>query len=160
MLIKPALLHFKFDGFADLPSDVDSRVNSDIQKDCDGNKWKLVLYPGGESDAGEQGWIGLYLYAVENNELLNAANRLALKNVNKAVAREVDFDYEFEVDSTGYGSCIFMKRDKILDPNNNILKNGALCIDVTVQVKDKKEEHSRVWEFINLKKTKLLNSIS
>ena len=158
MLIKPALLHFRFDGFADLPSEVDSSVESDVQTDCNGNKWKLVLYPGGQSDADKPGWIGLYLHAEANKESLDAAFRLALKNVNKAVAREVDFDYEFEVDSTGYGSCIFMKRDKILDPNNNILKNGALCIDVTVQVKDKKEEHYKPESKLAQKMMKLLES--
>jgi hypothetical protein len=58
---KPALLHFKFDDFADLPSDVDIEVRSDEQTDCNGNLWSLELFPGGESPVEKQGFISLYL---------------------------------------------------------------------------------------------------
>jgi hypothetical protein len=62
---KPALLHFKFDNFADLPSDVDSsgsEVWSVEETDCNGNEWSLLIYPGGESESDQQGFIALYLF--------------------------------------------------------------------------------------------------
>ena len=62
MIIKPALFHHKFDGFADLPSEVDRAVRSEVM-DCNGNQWVLGLFPGGKRDADEPGWIALYLFA-------------------------------------------------------------------------------------------------
>eukprot|EP00956_Cyclotella_meneghiniana_P024332 scaffold48767_cov67-Cyclotella_meneghiniana.AAC.6 len=137
MLIKPVLLHFKFDGFADLPSGVDSHVYSDVQTDCNGDTWKLKLYPGGNSAAGEQGWIGVFLIPVSRNEEFGAAFSLITKNTNGIVLREIRCDHMFQPRmSCGFK---FMKRDMILDANNNILKDGVLRIDARIQVKDKKD---------------------
>jgi hypothetical protein len=33
-----------------------------------------------------------------------------------------------------------IERSKILDPAKNILKNGALCVDVAIQVKEEEDE--------------------
>eukprot|EP00956_Cyclotella_meneghiniana_P016812 scaffold26860_cov62-Cyclotella_meneghiniana.AAC.7 len=159
MLIKPALLHFRFDGFADLPSEVDQYVTSDVQTDCNGNKWMVKLYPGGESDDPEQGWISLYLHSVEKK--VDVAYRLAVKNVDGEFIQKLDYDFAFllgEDDYSGYGSSEFILRDKILDPNNNILKNGALCVDVTIQVKDNKDDHYKPKSKLAQKMMKLLES--
>ena len=51
-----------------------------------------------------------------------------------------------------------MKRNEILDPSKNILKDGALCIDVTIQVKDKKAAHYKVEGELPNKMLKLLRS--
>eukprot|EP00956_Cyclotella_meneghiniana_P006245 scaffold8150_cov69-Cyclotella_meneghiniana.AAC.6 len=159
MIIKPALLHFKFDGFADLPSEVDSRVYSYVQTDCNGNKWKLCLYPGGENDADEPGWIALYLHAKGHSTSLDTRFRFGVKNVNGAYAKQTSLEYMFELGSKdGYGSHQFMKRDIILDPNNNILKDGALCIDVMIQVKDDKDNHYDPESKLTKKMMKLLES--
>lgn len=57
---QPVLLRLKFDKFADLPSEVDEDVESEIQIDCNGKSWYLILYPGGDSQSGE-GLTSLYL---------------------------------------------------------------------------------------------------
>eukprot|EP00956_Cyclotella_meneghiniana_P039570 scaffold174429_cov36-Cyclotella_meneghiniana.AAC.2 len=139
MLVKPVLLKFKFDGFADLSTRVDQEVCSDVQTDCNGNKWKLLLYPGGLSrsnldngneqpvgdpDDGSGGCIGLsYVFAI--------------KGADGAIAREYNIDKLLQP-----GELLrcdefdkFMERPKILDPNNSILKDGALCVNVTIQGK-------------------------
>jgi hypothetical protein len=51
MSAKPVLLHFKFDNVADLPSEVDQHVFSEVQTDCNGNRWMLELYSGEQSNA-------------------------------------------------------------------------------------------------------------
>ena len=46
---KLSALQFKFDNFRDLPAEVDDGVISEILTDCNGNKWSLALYPGGDT---------------------------------------------------------------------------------------------------------------
>eukprot|EP00956_Cyclotella_meneghiniana_P006247 scaffold8150_cov69-Cyclotella_meneghiniana.AAC.8 len=159
MIIKPALLHFKFDGFVDLPSEVDDMVDSDVQTDYNGNKWELNLFPGGVyDDAGEPGWISLSLH-YKGKKTLDVACRLAVKNVNGEIIQKEDYDYTY---LPGFyddcGNYQFMLRDQILDPNNNILKDGALYIDVTIQVKDKQEEHYNPESKLSTNMLKLLES--
>ena len=139
MKFKPALLHFKFDNFASLPSEIDDRTCSEIKKDCNGHKWKLELYPGGESEDDEPGWISLYLRS-KNWEKLDVRYTFSVKDSNnKDVNEEVSFLKKKIDDEVGYGTDKFMKRSFILDTTNRILQNGALCIDVGIQVKDSKD---------------------
>ena len=160
MLTKPALLQFKFRHFADLPSEVDSKVYSEDQTDCNGNKWYLMLCPGGQSTTTEKSWVGLYLFPQKNKESLEAVYRLAVRDANRAIAQEIQYDSVFQSpgEERGRGSPYFMKRDVILDPNNNILKDGALYIDVTIQVKDKKDDHYDPENKLSQKMMKLLES--
>ena len=51
-----------------------------------------------------------------------------------------------------------MKRTVIIDPNNNILRDGALCIDVTIQFRDKNHEHYHPKSKLAKKMMKLLES--
>ena len=132
MLIEPVLLKFKFDGFADLPTRVDQEVCSEVQTDCNGNKWKLLLYPGGLSRS-TYGCIGVSLDNV-NEEPFDISYGLAIKDANGTVAREYSFHELLQPgELLGCDEC--MEHTEILDPNKNILKDGALCVDVTIQVK-------------------------
>eukprot|EP00956_Cyclotella_meneghiniana_P011027 scaffold15443_cov50-Cyclotella_meneghiniana.AAC.6 len=139
MLTKPALLRFKFDGFADLPTEVDREVESEVQTDCNGNKWYLMLYPGGQSDSSEQGWISLYLYPKEIKEPLDIAYSMAVKDSKGNVVKNDDGDCILQPvgdeDIDNIGNRQFMKRAEILDSSNNTLRDGALSIEVTIQVK-------------------------
>ena len=134
MLVKPALLHFKFDGFANLPTTVNSCVWSDHQTDCNGNEWKLELYPGGRSHETEQGWVGLYLRSY-NRASLDTACSMTIKDASGTVIVNCDGCFMFQLRRAFRGYSRFIKRSEILDTNKNILKDGALCIDVTIQVK-------------------------
>lgn len=138
MLIKPALLHFKFDGFANLSSEAGSYVESDVLTDSNGNKWQLLVYPGGINEYfNKQGWVGLYLRS-HNKESLDTAYSMTIKDENGAVyASENDY-FKFQpagVRHDTWGEPRYIMRATILDPNNNILVDGALCIDLTIQVK-------------------------
>jgi len=134
-------------------------VESEVQTDCNGNKWQLVLYPGGRYKSTEQGWVGLYLFAVEIKSSLNTVYTLDVKDANGAVYGGKDGDELFELgihDNWGYYE--YTKRAEILDPNNNVLKDGALCVDVTIQVKDEKADHYKVKRELSNKMLKLLKS--
>jgi len=100
--------------------------------------------PGGEHDSDEPGCIALYLNPdSRSNESLGLAFSFAIKGSNGAIYDELDHEFSFNpswpAGSGCGGDCI--QRDTILDPNNKILKDGALCIDVRIQVKDKKDGH-------------------
>eukprot|EP00956_Cyclotella_meneghiniana_P004753 scaffold5841_cov28-Cyclotella_meneghiniana.AAC.1 len=134
MLAKPALLHFKFDGFADLPTEVHYEVESEMQTDCNGHKWQLKLYPGGRHVS--PGRVGLFIiFRSDDKNTLNVVCSLAIKDANgKSHGNSMDYPNLFQP-GRPWGYSGYTKRAKILNPTNNILVNGALCIDVTIQVK-------------------------
>ena len=136
-MYKPALLHFKFEDFASLSSETGASVYSEVQTDCNGHKWNIKLYPGGKSTT-ESGWIGLFLHT-KNKEALDTKFTLSLKDKERETVkeRELEFTFKCNCNDAGYGNHKFMKRPVILDAEKNILKDGALYIDVTIQVKDK-----------------------
>ena len=138
MKFKPALLHFKFDNFASLPSEPEDKTYSEEETDCNGHKWKLILCPGGKRSNEKTGWISLYLWSV-NKENLDARLTFTVKDANGATAKELQFERNF-LNNSGTGYPTFMKRSLILDTIKNILKDGALCINVEIQVKDDADE--------------------
>ena len=93
------------------------------------------MIPGGDTtNNDEPGCIGLYLKSVNTNKL-NVKFTIAVNNANGAIAKERQFEYNF-VNTSSWGNKQFMKRSDILDTTKVILKNGTLCIDVIIQVKD------------------------
>jgi speckle-type POZ protein len=157
MSVKPVRLQFKFDNFVNLPSEVDSFVYADEQTDCNGNKWKLCLYPGGESDA-EEGYVGLCLRSC-NEEIIEAKYNASMIDNRGSVCSEKESDtfYKFSV-NIGFGWSLFKKRSDILDPTNEILQDGALRIDVAIQVKPKKRDMYQPPSPLSAKMLKLLKS--
>jgi hypothetical protein len=142
MILKPVVLRFKFDNFADLPSEVDEEVYSEVQTDCNGNKWRLSVAPGGDNRAKKPGCIGVYLFS-QNEDSVKLDTRFAMcvKDANgKIVAEMNDFEFEFTSRKEGYGDLDFIQRSIILDAANNILQDEALFIEVTIQVKDCDED--------------------
>ena len=137
MKFKPALLHFKFDNFASLPSEPDEDEWSERQTDCNGHEWCLILEPGGSSENEEPGWISLYLQS-ENENKLDVVYTLSVKDANGATKEEIKFEETFAYDHN-WGPSQLMERSVILDKTNKILKNRALHIDVEIQVKDDKK---------------------
>jgi hypothetical protein len=51
-----------------------------------------------------------------------------------AIEVEVDYDHKFTGDEDNLGCMMFIEHSIILNPTNNVLKNGALCVDVTIQL--------------------------
>ena len=63
-------------------------MHSDVQTDCNGNKWKLLLYPGGRSQSTEQGWIAIGLSGArsrDDKEPLDIVYNIAVKDRNGTV---------------------------------------------------------------------------
>ncbi|KAL3786700.1 hypothetical protein HJC23_002789 [Cyclotella cryptica] len=135
MSCKPVLLHFKFEDFVNLP---DEMVSSESQTDCQGNVWSLGIYPG-VSTAEEDDWITMELYVTSGNETFVPKLGVFVRDANgTVVAHEDNLEVEdWEEDSDIYVRFddVLMKRSRILDETNNILNNGALDIDVTIQYK-------------------------
>ena len=137
MKFKPVLLHFKFDNFADLPSGTDDATESEVQTDCNGHEWWLSLYPGGDTRNKEPGWVGLYLCS-QNDDSLDTKFTLLVKDSYGATVKEYKNEYNFVNEKGfgwGWGESEIMQRSTILNTANNILRDGALYIDVVIQVK-------------------------
>ena len=61
---------------------------------------------------------------------------LSLKDRNGVIVRENEVEISYaEIDNFGENMSTIMRREDIFNPANKILKDGALCIDVTVQIK-------------------------
>ena len=85
---KPALLHFKFDRFADLSTEFDDGAYSDSQTDCNGYKWYLELLPGGDdASSAAEGWVGLHLW---NESFSNGAESRPLDARFSLAAKDAD----------------------------------------------------------------------
>lgn len=135
MKFKPALLHFRFDDFASLRSQPNNSTDSVEQTDCNGHKWQLTLYPGGLGTNEEPGWTSLFLHINNTDIKLDVRFTIAVKDANGQTVKESKCEQTFEYDDSWQNLC-FMKRSDILDATTDILKNGALRIDVGIQVKD------------------------
>lgn len=133
-MFKPVLVHFKFRNFASLPSEADQDALSELETDCNGNTWCLELSPGGDSRNAEPGWVGVYLHNNNDSEF-DAKFNISMKDANGTTVKEDAYDCIL-TSYDSYGASMFIKRSTILDATQNILKDGALCIDVTIQVKD------------------------
>jgi hypothetical protein len=149
MIFKPVLLHFKFDNFLDLPSGVDEPVYSEFQTDLNGHKWCLLLYPGGTSKAIELGYIAVYLIRFFQGEMTNASGRTV--RVNKNCQHKVACAFN-------WGEAQIVKREDVLDPSSNILKDGAICIDAGIQVKDRDDDMYQPRNLFCKRMLNLLNS--
>jgi hypothetical protein len=146
MYFKPALLRFKFDKFADLPSEVDESVYK-VQTECNGNRWKLELYPGGERSAKTPGYVGVCLFRKDVDDESESANfeldtRFVTCVKDADGKNVVEKNGEFKFSSCKrfcFGDLDFIQRSRIIEADSNILKDGALYIDVTIQVKNGKD---------------------
>ena len=144
MAMQTSLLRFKFDHFENLPSEPGKFIHSETQTDCDGNEWKLELFPGGSGgrcnashvDANEDEdstFISLYLCNEGNYDTklkcsLIMRNASGLEVVETKVAEQIHAGGD-----TGYRE--FTKRSFILNRTNGVLVNGALIIDADIQIR-------------------------
>ncbi len=113
-----------------------------IQTDCNG--FSLELYPAGE-DESEEDNIAVYLHSDSSVDYIEVWHSVDIPakfdisiKTNGGVtveSRSRDVNFNFTKDDHTHGFVSFMKRSDILDESKNILKDGALFIDVLVQVK-------------------------
>jgi len=121
-------------GFADLPSAVGEYTLSPEFK-CNGHKWCIKLYHGGESEA-SVGHISLYLQHCSGGTATTAYEMSFLdkyQNVNTKIATDCSFDS----DKKNWGWPKFVSRSYILDQSNNILDDkGTLAVVVSIKRDD------------------------
>lgn len=110
MTAKPVLLHFKFDNFTSLSTEVDSNVCTEVQTDCNGNKWRLKLYPGGERRNTKEGHVGLYLRSC-NDDSIDLKYNISIINYEGICANEKGIcpTFSFRCNETGRGWPLFKK---------------------------------------------------
>ena len=122
---KIASLTFQFDEFNHLPPEV-NHIGSEVQTDCNGHKWRsLNFYPKGFHHT--FGWTAMYLVS-EKEEDLDVIFSLSIRAKNSDPARYIEIVHRFYE---------LIKYSEVVDENKNILKDGALFIDVVIQVKDR-----------------------
>ena len=116
-----------------------------------------MLCPGGRNIA-PKGWITLIVISDSRNEDLVAAHfNIAVKNASGTIACDICGSSSYNAGHVNWGrDC--MKRDEIFHPNNDILKDGALCFEVTIQVKDRKDKHYDPKSKLSKRMVKLLES--
>ena len=144
---KPVLLSFEFDGFQDLPHAVDNVVASDSKIDANGNCWRLHLYPGGCRDSVEEGMIAVILINIGEEDVTCKSSFTVRNSLGYAVLTESDYAFHIfpshgrEGFGYGYSDTKFMKRERILDEQNDILINGtSLHIDISIDAMPAKKE--------------------
>ena len=151
MSVKPVLLKFRLDKFATVLAR-DSTC-SEIKIDGNGNSWRMCYTPV-LADI-ENNEFNMFGFALMNDEgTFDARYTISLKDAKGAIFQE----YECELLYSGTDELregrhrqVIITCEEILDPANNILKNGALCIDVTVQILHEKKQ--------NITKTRCYSSL-
>lgn len=135
MQLKPAVLRFKFDDFESLPSGPDDATKSKLVKDYHGNAWRLHIYPGGESEKKyDQKMVAGYLYNKSDHDI-NAAYTFICRDIAGSVYKEhIHSTRGFKSRKSGWGVRNLIKRRDIFDHANKILVDGALIIDVEIQI--------------------------
>eukprot|EP00956_Cyclotella_meneghiniana_P010203 scaffold14075_cov72-Cyclotella_meneghiniana.AAC.1 len=134
MPIKPALLRFKLDNIANASSEY---YHSDALPDGDGNKWKLVwLHEDMQKDKSAAS-ITLFLHSKNKKSLpLSVTFTVAVKDANGKSAQEWHDETTFKADERG--GAVFnadIDREVLMSNAKHLLKDGALCFDVTIQIK-------------------------
>ena len=99
-------------------------------KDCNGIEWISVLF------FTDTGWLTVWLLNKGNDEIYSDAKcTISIKDANGGTVRKWDIGVGDDFENEGDG----IDSEEIMDASNNILKDGALSIDVTVQMKDEED---------------------
>ena len=134
MKYKPALLHFKFEDFEEIPYFVDnySYLLSGPQADCNGHEWQIKLSVGG--------YDSFRLYMVSRNYWSPDAHfTVSIKSANGDTVKSYTCN-EFDCGPDHlYSSGVEIKNSVILNEAHNVLSKGILHIDVGIQVIDERD---------------------
>jgi len=109
-------------------------VKSPIVTDCHGNFWMLTIYPRGNTDSTEDN-IRISLYNMNIGKDVSAGATFIVRDASgKAYANRIMNVGMYEGrGGAGWGKDI-IKRSDILDKEKNILVDGALHVDVHIQI--------------------------
>lgn len=109
MKLEPALLHFKFDNFASLPSQLNKYTILE-ETDSNGKKWQLCLFPGGVHTNNEPGLISVVLRN-ESEEDLDGRYILSVIDATGATVKKNEFEHIF---GSGEGRRKFLLNEKFM----------------------------------------------
>lgn len=132
MSIKHSIVKFKFEDFAGLTQERGTPAYSRIMEDCNNNSWKLAIYPRGDTDSAE-GMVEMTLYNRGANDISACTTFIVRDASGKAYAGMRLRISMFKRGAGGWGHDI-IKRSDILDKEKNILVNGALHVDVHIEI--------------------------
>eukprot|EP00984_Skeletonema_dohrnii_P025216 scaffold14331_cov83-Skeletonema_dohrnii-CCMP3373.AAC.5 len=121
-----------FHDFADLPSAFDQFTLSP-KFTCNGHRWRIKLYPGGESQVRE-GYLSLVLQLCSGGCATATFEVSVLdKFHNTKYFTEKFMDCSFD-DDTSWGYHDIIQRNKVLDQYENILDdNGTLAVIISIK---------------------------
>ena len=140
-------MRFKFDDFENLPSERGSKAKYERVIDGSGNVWVLKLYPGGTShdengeapdddgESNDEKSISLFLGLAEGE--LDVTIAFIFRDAAGSVYRNVTVD---DINHLKAGGKMKgrrdtkLKRSEVLDKENNVLLDGALVVDVEIQI--------------------------
>ena len=161
MWAKPSLLRFTYEDFA---RSYEADLNAYIvyyrpQLDCNRNSWFLKLQCGQLDDDNDRVCITQYpiWFTAGQKQKNRCSVSIAMKNADGEIVNDIDGEYPRSTQRTEE-SWHDMTIPKILDPNNKILIDGALCIDVIIQVKDRLDDQYDPESELSNKMMKLLES--
>ena len=142
MLVKPLVLHYTFD---DLPLLEEIHADEYIRHGCKEhggvcyeNDW--ILYLKITRDQNEISFVPFLRNDIDGhsiNEHIGANYIVSIKNANGGTVQETKFDHNAGEECEWKQ---LIKCSTITDEDSNILKDGTLHVDVTIQVKDKSDE--------------------
>ena len=132
-----SLVTFIFDDFKNLPSDPGSATYSHEVTDANDNKWKLAVYPGGESEApttteGEERPMDLLFWHGKTTNL-DVRYVFIIRNRKGSVVREDSYKNIIEKGTACDG--YIMTRSEVLDETSDILVEGSLHIECLIQIR-------------------------
>ncbi len=125
--------HFSLQNFKDVSATKNHYVQAPVFS-CNGHKWSLNIYPGGEVTAAE-GYVSIYLFhRSEGNININYEVMINDKFGKKAMRLKTKKPDCFEGAEGAWGWKNFIKRSDILDESKNILdSDGTLSVSVSIK---------------------------
>ena len=130
MSVKHSIVKFKFEDFAGLTEERGERVKSLITVDCHGNRWRMTLYPRGNTDSSEDKVrISLYFYNMNSGKDVSARASFIVRGASGKVYADNPLKfYTYKCRGKSSRGSNLIKRSDVLNEENNILIDGALQI--------------------------------
>ena len=135
MSVKHSIVKFKFEDFAGLTQERGTSVKSQIITDCHGNRWRMTLYPRGNTDSPEDR-VRISLYNMNSGKAdVSARASFIVRDASGKVYADSTLNvYTYKRRGNSGRGNNMIKRSDVLNEEKNILIDGALHVDVHIQI--------------------------
>jgi len=135
MSVKQSIVKFKFEDFAGLTQERGTSVKSQIITDCHGNRWRMTLYPRGNTDSPEDR-VRISLYNMNSGKAdVSARASFIVRDASGKVYTDSTLNvYTYKRRGNSGRGNNMIKRSDVLNEEKNILIDGALHVDVHIQI--------------------------